>query len=122
LLKYWVSISAEEQEARLRSRINSLTRRWKISQMDLESRKRWVKYSQARDDMFTNTFIPESPWFVVEGDNKRRSRLNCLRHVLAQVPWEEASPPAIDLPPRLNNKPSLNFDPIDEQLFIPKAF
>ena len=122
LLKYWVSISAEEQEARLLSRINSLTRRWKISQMDLESRKRWVKYSQARDDIFTNTFIPEAPWFVVEGDNKRRSRLNCLRHVLAQVPWKEASPPAIDLIPRPKNKPSQKVDPIDKQLFIPNAF
>ena len=121
LLKYWFSVSDTEQEARFQSRIDDPTRRWKLSPMDLEARNRWVDFSQAKDAMFNRTNIPEAPWFTVEADDKRRARLNCLRHVLSKVPWEDMTPPAIELPPR----PKQGNDtrpPINEQFFVPNAY
>src|SRR4029077_11187367 len=90
LVKYWFSVGDEEQERRFRSRLEDPMRRWKLSPIDLESRARWVEFSQAKDEMFVHTDIPEAPWYVVEGDDKRRARLNCIAHLLSIVPSEEA--------------------------------
>ena len=81
LLKYWFSINDDEQEKRFQERIDNEERRWKMSPMDIESRNRWVEYSKAKDIMFSKTHIPEAPWFTVEANDKRRARLNCLRHI-----------------------------------------
>jgi polyphosphate kinase 2 (PPK2 family) len=86
LLKDWFSVSDEEQEARFRSRLEDPARRWKLSPMDMEARNHWVEFSEAKDEMFAHTNIPEAPWFTVEADDKRRARLNTIRHLLAKVP------------------------------------
>jgi polyphosphate kinase len=88
LVKYWFSVSDEEQERRFQSRVDDPLRRWKLSPMDLEARQRWVEYSKAKDHMFLHTDTPESPWFVVEADDKRRARLNCIAHLLSRVPYQ----------------------------------
>jgi polyphosphate kinase len=88
LVKYWFSVSDEEQERRFQSRVDDPLRRWKLSPMDLEARQRWVDYSKAKDHMFLHTDTPESPWFVVEADEKRRARLNCIAHLLSRVPYQ----------------------------------
>jgi polyphosphate kinase 2 len=100
VLKYWFSVSDEEQERRFRSRIDDPMRRWKLSTMDLESRTRWVDFSKAKDEMFIHTDIPEAPWYVVEGDDKRRARLNCIAHILSILPYEDVTESRIKLPPR----------------------
>ena len=100
LVKYWFSVSDEEQERRFRSRLEDPMRSWKLSPIDLESRARWVEYSQAKDEMFVHTDIPEAPWYVVEGDNKRRARLNCIAHLLSIIPYEDVIEPPLELPPR----------------------
>ncbi|MGZ4689663.1 MAG: polyphosphate kinase 2 [Acidimicrobiia bacterium] len=100
LLKYWFSVSDEEQERRFQSRTDDPMRRWKLSPMDLASRQRWVEFSRAKDEMFVYTDIPEARWFVVEGDNKRAARLNCIHHLLTQIPYEDRTPPVLALPPR----------------------
>ena len=100
LLKYWFSVSDEEQERRFRSRLEDPLRRWKLSPMDLESRARWVDYSKAKDEMFVHTDISEAPWWVVEGDDKRRARLNCIAHLLSIVPYEDVVEAPLELPPR----------------------
>ena len=121
LLKYWFSVSDVQQEARFQSRINDFTRRWKLSEMDLEARNRWVEFSKAKDVMFTHTNIPEAPWFTVEADDKRRARLNCIRHLLSKVPWEDMTPPAIQLPSR-PEQGEYERPPINEQFFVPNAY
>jgi polyphosphate kinase 2 len=121
LLKYWFSVSDDEQEARFQSRIDDPTRRWKLSPMDLESRDRWVEFSQAKDEMFAHTNIPEPPWFTVEADDKRRARLNCIRHLLSKVPYEDMTPPALKLPPRRSGKQYVR-PPINEQFFVPNGY
>jgi polyphosphate kinase 2 len=100
LVKYWFSVSDEEQERRFRSRLGDPLRSWKLSPMDLESRARWVEYSKAKDEMFVHTDIVEAPWYVVEGDDKRRARLNCIAHLLSIVPYEDELEPPLELPPR----------------------
>jgi polyphosphate kinase 2 len=121
LLKYWFSVSDEEQEARFQARIDDPTRRWKLSPMDLESRDRWVEFSRAKDEMFAHTNIPEAPWFTVEADDKRRARLNCIRHLLSKVPYKDMTPPALKLPPRKSGKGYVR-PPINEQFFVPNAY
>jgi len=121
VLKYWFSVSDTEQEARFQSRIDDPKRRWKLSPMDLEARNRWVDFSRAKDEMFTRTNIPEAPWFTVEADDKRRARLNCLRHILSKVPWEDMTPPGIKLPPR-PKKGDYARRPINEQFFAPNGY
>jgi len=120
LLKDWFSVSDEEQEARFRSRLEDPARRWKLSPMDMEARNHGVEFSEAKDEMFAHTNIPEVPWFTVEADDKRRARLNTIRHLLAKVPYEDVTPPAIDLPPRRNGKPVLR-PPRNEQFHVPNA-
>jgi polyphosphate kinase 2 len=100
LVKYWFSVSDEEQERRFRSRMEDPLRRWKLSPMDLQSRARWVEYSRAKDEMFVHTDIPEAPWYVVEADDKRRARLNCIAHLLSLLPYEDVLDTPLELPPR----------------------
>ena len=104
LRKYWFSVSDEEQERRFQERVEDPSKRWKLSPMDLYARSRYVDYSRARDEMFVHTDIPEAPWFVVEADDKRRARLNCLAHILEQVPYEDHVPARLDLPARQSDE------------------
>jgi polyphosphate kinase len=104
LLKYWFSVSDEEQERRFRSRIEDPMRSWKLSPIDLESRARWVEFSRAKDEMFVHTDTPEAPWYVVEGDDKRRARLNCIAHLLSMVPYEDVLETPPELPPRPSSR------------------
>ncbi|MBM5803090.1 MAG: polyphosphate kinase 2 [Cyanobacteria bacterium K_DeepCast_35m_m2_155] len=121
LLKYWFSVSDDEQEARFQARIDDPTRRWKLSPMDLEARNRWQDFSAAKDAMFARTNIPEAPWFTVEADDKRRARLNCIQHLLGKVPYRDMTPPAIKLPRRPKRKPQAR-PPINEQFFVPNCY
>lgn len=99
LIKYWFSVSDEEQEKRFLDRINTPIKRWKFSPMDLESRSRWAEYSRAKDDMFIYTDTTDSPWFVVEADDKRSARINCISHLLGQIPYQAIEYPPVTLPP-----------------------
>ena len=121
LVKYWFSVSDAEQERRFQSRIDDPTRRWKLSPMDLESRTRWVEYSKAKDDMFAHTDTKQSPWFVVEADDKRRARLNVINHLLSLIPYEDLTPARIELPPR---QPDLGYvrPPRSDQTFVPNRY
>ncbi|KGH45778.1 polyphosphate kinase [Modestobacter caceresii] len=100
VVKYWFSVSDTEQEKRFQKRLKEPTKRWKLSPMDLEARNRWVDFSRAKDAMFAATDIPEAPWWVVEAEVKKRARLNVMAHLLTQVPYEDLTPPAPELPPR----------------------
>jgi polyphosphate kinase 2 (PPK2 family) len=100
LVKYWFSVSSEEQERRFMSRIEDRTKRWKLSDVDLASRSRWHDYSQAKDQMFLYTDTVEAPWYVVNGDDKKRARLNCIHHLLSQIPYQEMEQEKIELPAR----------------------
>jgi polyphosphate kinase len=121
LIKYWFSVSDEEQEKRFKDRIKDPTKRWKISPMDLESRKRWVEYSRAKDQMFLYTHLPESPWWVVNSDNKERARLNCIHHLLGMIPFEDLTPPPLELPPRQKDTGYVR-PPLNSQMFVPEVF
>jgi polyphosphate kinase 2 len=100
LFKYWFSVSDAEQEARFRSRQSDPMRQWKLSPMDVESVSRWEDYSRAKDEMFVHTDIPESPWHVVESEDKRRSRLNVINHLLTSIPWKPVDRPVVEIPKR----------------------
>jgi polyphosphate kinase len=100
LVKYWFSVSDEEQERRFRSRLDDPMRRWKLSEMDIESMRRWVDFSRAKDEMFVHTDIAEAPWYVVEADDKRSARINCMAHLLRRVPYERVEPAQLTLPKR----------------------
>jgi polyphosphate kinase len=121
LIKYWFSVSDEEQERRFQSRIADVTKRWKLSPMDLEARSRWVDYSRAKDDMFARTDLDDSPWWVVESDSKRRAHLNCIAHLLDQVPYDEPPFEPIVLPPRQSD-PAHVRPPIETQRFVPSVY
>ncbi|MDS3860326.1 polyphosphate kinase 2 [Thermosynechococcaceae cyanobacterium BACA0444] len=122
LIKYWFSVSDDEQERRFQARILEPAKRWKISPMDIESRDRWVDYSKAKDAMLAHTNIPEAPWFTVEADDKRRAHLNCISHLLSKIPYEDITPPAIDLPPRRPAPEDYVRPPINEQFFVPSIY
>src|SRR5665811_731423 len=100
LIKYWFSVTDEEQERRFQDRIRNPIKRWKLSPMDVESRKRWVEYSKAKDAMFAHTDRKKTPWHVVNADDKKRARLNCIRHLLDQIPYQDMRPVEIELPLR----------------------
>ncbi|MGI6259404.1 MAG: polyphosphate kinase 2 [Anaerolineaceae bacterium] len=119
LIKYWFSVSDEEQERRFQARIDDITRRWKLSPMDLESRKRWVEYSRAKDDMFRYTDTKLSPWYVVEADDKKRARLNCISHLLSKIPYEDLTPQILSLPPRQVDDNYVR-PPFGDQTFVPE--
>lgn len=121
LIKYWFSVSDEEQERRFQMRIEDPTKRWKLSPMDLESRSRWVQYSHAKDVMFAHTDVKESPWYVVEADSKRRARLNCISHLLDLIPYEDLTPAPLKLPPRLAHREYIR-PPKSEQTFVPDRY
>jgi len=121
LVKYWFSVSDEEQERRFQARISDPTKRWKLSPMDLMSRTRWVEYSMAKDEMFRHTDIKQAPWYVVRGDDKRRARLNVISHLLSLIPYEDLMPEPISLPPREPDRGYVR-PPMDEQTFIPEVF
>jgi polyphosphate kinase len=100
LVKYWFSVNDEEQEKRFMERAKNPIKRWKLSPMDLESRKKWVEYSKAKDVMLAHTDKKLTPWFIVNADDKKKARLNCIAHLLQQVPYHELKPIEIELPPR----------------------
>lgn len=118
LVKYWFSVSDEEQERRFQDRINDPTKRWKISPMDLEARKRWVEYSKAKDHMFAYTDTKQSPWFVVNADIKKHARLNCISHLLNQIDYKEIKPDKIVLPERQEQYAYVR-PPMGDQTFVP---
>lgn len=121
MIKYWFSVSDKEQEKRFLQRINDPTRRWKISPMDVESRTKWIEYSKAKDEMFAYTDTKQSPWYVVEADDKRRARLNCISHLLSLIPYEEVPREPIILPPLEKDKAYVR-PPMTEQTFIPNKY
>jgi polyphosphate kinase 2 len=121
LIKYWFSVSDEEQERRFQARIDDPTKRWKLSPMDLESRSRWVEYSRAKDDMFKYTDTRQSPWFVVHSDDKKRARLNCITHLLSLIPYEDLTPEPMKLPPRQDDIGYVR-PPITDQTFVPEVY
>ncbi len=100
MIKYWFSVSDEEQERRFAARIEDPLRRWKLSGTDLYSRTKWVDYSRAKDEMFVHTDVPEAPWYIVESDTKKKARLNCISHLLSKIPYTEEPIPDIELPDR----------------------
>jgi len=121
LIKYWFSVSEEEQEERFRDRIEDPTKHWKLSPMDIESRARWVEYSKAKDEMFSYTDTKQSPWLVVNSDDKLRARLNCMAHLLSVVPYEDLTPTKMELPPRAKIKGYVR-PPITDQTFVPEIY
>lgn len=121
LIKYWFSVSDEVQEKRFTERITNRIKRWKISEMDLESRTKWVEYSKAKDQMFAYTDIKQAPWYVVCADDKKRARLNCIRHLLSMIPYEDIEPEQIKLPPRQKNKGYIR-PPLQDQTMIPEKY
>ncbi len=118
LRKYWFSVSDEEQEARFRSRLEDPMRRWKLSPMDLESITRWEDYSRAKDDMFVHTDVQPNPWYVVESDDKRRARINCIDHLLSTIPYTAVEPQKLKLPTRPPTTGYLR-PPRDTQTYVP---
>ncbi|NNF79823.1 MAG: polyphosphate kinase 2 [Rhizobiales bacterium] len=121
LIKYWFSVSDEEQERRFQKRITDPVRRWKLSPMDLESRSKWFMYSKAKDEMFVYTDIKQAPWYVVNADVKKRARLNCINHLLSMIPYEDLTPAPIELPPRQDEVGYMR-PPITDQSFVPEIF
>lgn len=121
LLKYWFSVSDEEQEKRFQSRLVEPHKRWKLSPMDLESRARWVEYSKAKDEMFAHTDIKQAPWYVVKSDIKKHARLNCIGHLLSMIPYKDLTPEAIKLPKRKDSGGYVR-PPMSDQTFVPDLF
>jgi polyphosphate kinase 2 len=121
LVKYWFSVSDEEQERRFQQRINTPTKRWKLSPLDLESRARWIEYSKAKDEMFAYTDTKQSPWYVVDADNKVTARLNCIHHLLSLIPYEDLTPEPIALPPIRKNS-GYERPPKTYQTFVPAVY
>jgi polyphosphate kinase len=121
LIKYWFSISDKEQENRFQDRIKDPTKRWKISQMDIESRDKWVEYSMAKDKMFSYTDTRQSPWYVVPADDKRRARLNCIDHFLSLIPYKDLTQKTIKLPP-LKHDLAYVRPPMTDQTFVPEKY
>lgn len=120
LIKYWFSVSDEEQEKRFRSRIEHPTKRWKLSPMDLKSREKWEDYSRAKDEMFQYCDTHDSPWYTVPANNKKKARLNCISHLLSQIPYEDVPSQNIELPPR--SQSTYKRPPIDHQSFVPEIY
>jgi polyphosphate kinase 2 len=120
LIKYWFSVSDEEQERRFQKRLTDPTKRWKLSPMDLESRDRWAEYSRAKDDMFAHTDIKQAPWYVVASDVKKHARLNCISHLLSMIPYEDLTPDPIELRERPAQSAYVR-PPMDEQTFVPEV-
>jgi polyphosphate kinase 2 len=120
LIKYWFSVNDEEQEKRFQERMSNPIKRWKLSPMDIQSRRHWVDYSRAKDEMFAYTDTKKSPWYVVNADNKKRARLNCIAHLLRQVPYHDMTPVEFELPPRQAEK--YKRPKMSSQRFVPEIY
>jgi polyphosphate kinase 2 len=120
LVKYWFSVSDEEQERRFQARIKNPTKRWKLSPMDLESRRRWAEYSRAKDEMFAVTDIKQAPWYVVNAEDKKCARLNVIRHLLSMISYKDLTPKPLKLPAL--DKTKYVRPPIEEQNFVPEVY
>lgn len=121
LIKYWFSITDEEQHARFLSRVYDPLKQWKLSPMDLESRRRWEQYTKAKEVMFERTNIPEAPWWVIEGNDKKRARLNCISHLLSQIPYEEIPHEIVELPPRVHHDDYVR-EEIPAEMYVPQVY
>jgi polyphosphate kinase len=121
LIKYWFSITDEEQQFRFMMRIHDPLKQWKLSPMDVESRSRWELYTKAKEAMLARTHIPEAPWWIVEAVEKKRARLNCIAHLLGQIPYQEVRHEPIVLPPRVHN-PEYHRGPIPKELYVPAVY
>ena len=121
LLKYWFSISDEEQQFRFLMRIHDPLKQWKLSPMDVESRARWEQYTKAKEIMLERTNIPEAPWWIVDADDKKKARLNCISHLLSQIPYAYIHHQEIALPPRVHN-PDYHRGPIPKQMHVPAIY
>jgi len=121
LIKYWFSVSDDEQERRFQQRITNPTKRWKLSPIDVQSRARWVEYSRAKDEMFRYTDIKQAPWYVVASDDKQRARLNVISHLLSLIPYQDLTPEPIKLPPEHRDEGYVR-PPIADQTFVPDRF
>ena len=121
VIKYWFSISDEEQHTRFLGRIHDPLKQWKLSPMDLESRRRWEDYTKAKEVMLERTHIPEAPWWVVQAVDKKRARLNCIHHLLQQMPYEASEHPPIELPPRERRK-DYQRQPVPGEMIVPEIY
>jgi len=121
IFKYWFSVSDDEQEARFMARIQDPLKQWKLSPMDLESRRRWEDYTRAKEVMLERTHIPEAPWWVVQAVDKKRSRLNCIHHLLQQMPYHEIEHPSVDLPPRERREDYIR-QPVPQSMIVPEIY
>jgi polyphosphate kinase len=121
LIKYWFSITDQEQQLRFLMRIHDPMKQWKLSPMDLQSRVRWERYTKVKEEMLERTNIPEAPWFIVPGNDKKRARLNCIHHLLQQVPYEEVPHDPITLPDRVFN-PDYERKVLPDELYVPKIY
>jgi polyphosphate kinase len=121
LLKYWFSVSDAEQEHRFQDRLKDPSKRWKLSPMDLESRARWVEYSKAKDEMFAYTDTKQTPWYVVNADDKECARLNCMHHLLSMIPYKDLTPAPMKLPAR-RDQGAYKRPPITDQTFVPETY
>jgi polyphosphate kinase 2 len=122
LIKYWFSVSDKEQERRFQARLKEPTKRWKLSPMDLESRKKWMEFSKAKDIMFAHTDIKQAPWYVVNSDVKKHARLNCISHLLSLIDYEDLTPQHIDLSERPKVGIGYVRPPLDDQEFVPEIY
>lgn len=121
LIKYWFSVSQDEQEKRFKSRLNDPTKRWKLSPMDIKSMEKYIDYSKAKDEMFAYTDTKLSPWFMVDADDKKRARLNCIHHLLSTIPYKELKQKDIVLPERNDSKGYVR-PPLEEMTYVPKIY
>lgn len=121
VIKYWFSITDDEQNLRFQSRIHDPLKQWKLSPMDLESRKRWEDYTKAKETMLERTHTPESPWWVVQADDKKKARLNCIDHLLKQIPYETIEKPIVKLPPRVHNADYIR-QPVPVEMYVPAKY
>ncbi|NRR30720.1 polyphosphate kinase 2 [Oxalobacteraceae bacterium] len=121
VIKYWFSITDEEQQARFLGRIHDPLKQWKLSPMDMESRRRWEEYTRAKEVMIDRTHIPEAPWWVVQAVDKKKARLNCIHHLLAQFPYEEIERPTVELPPRERSE-DYQRNPLVPEMVVPEIY
>ena len=121
VIKYWFSITDQEQQLRFMMRIHDPIKQWKLSPMDLQSRIRWEDYTKVKEEMLMRTNIPEAPWYIVEGNDKKRARLNCIDHLLSQVPYEEVPHDPIELPERVTS-PDYERAVLPPELYVPEKY
>ena len=121
IIKYWFSISDDEQNLRFLGRIHDPLKQWKLSPMDLESRRRWEEYTKAKEIMLERTHIPEAPWWVVHADDKKKARLNCIHHLLQQMPYQETERPAVVLPERIRHDDYVR-QPVSQEIVVPEVY